>query len=103
MISEKTHIGISEATSSTQSKLSRSKAWARIPCASPRMRSSYVLTTRGVKPLLTSARRRVWAGGSVSSIDFRASTSSGVRSSSDVPPSSDEYASQSFDTWTMSS
>ena len=58
---------------------------------------------RGVKPLLTSARSRVCGGGSVSSIDLRASTSSGVRSSSDVPPSSDEYVSQSFDTWTMSS
>ena len=32
-----------------------------MPRASPRIRSSYVLTTRGVKPLLTSARSRVCA------------------------------------------
>ncbi len=64
MISEKTHIGISAATDSTQSNSSRSNAVVRIPRARPRIRSSYVLITRGVKPLLTSAahprvRRRI--------------------------------------------
>ena len=73
------------------------------PRASPRIRSSYVLTTRGVKPLLTSPRIRVCGGGSVSIIDLRASSSSGVRSWSDVPPSSDENVSQSFETATTSS
>ena len=67
------------------------------------MRSSYVFTTRGVKPLLTSARSRVCGGGSVSIIDRRASSSSGVRSCSDVPPSSDENVCQSFDTARTSS
>ena len=98
MISEKTHIGISEATSSTQSNSACSNAAARMPRASPLIRSSYVLTTRGVKPLLTIARSRVCGGGSVSIIDFRASISSGVRSWSDVPPSSEENVSQSFET-----
>ena len=59
--------------------------------------------TRGVKPLLTIARIRVCGGGSVSSIDLRASSSVGVRSWSDVPPSSLEYVSQSFETATTSS
>ena len=40
MISEKTHIGISAATDSTQSNASCSNAWARMPRASPRIRSS---------------------------------------------------------------
>ena len=61
------------------------------------------MITRGVKPLLTIARMRVWAGGSVSSIDLRASSSAGVRSCSDVPPSSFENVSQSFETATTSS
>jgi hypothetical protein len=103
MISEKTHIGISAATASTQSNDSRSNAASRIPRASARIRASYVLITRGVNPLLTIARIRVWAGGSVSSIDLRASSSAGVRSCSDVPPSSFEYVSQSFETATTSS
>ena len=103
MISEKTHIGISAATDSTQSNSSRSNAVVRIPRARPRIRSSYVLITRGVKPLLTSPRIRVCGGGSVSSIDFRASSSSSVRSWRDVPPSSLENVSQSFETETTSS
>ena len=65
---------------STQSNASCSNAASRIPRASSRIRSSYALMTRGVKPLLTIARIRVCGGGSVSSIDFRASSSSGVRS-----------------------
>ena len=40
MISEKTHIGSSAATDSTQSNASCSKAVARIPRARPRIRSS---------------------------------------------------------------
>ena len=56
----------------------------------------------GVNPLLTMARSRVWAGGSMSSIDLRASICSGVRSCSDVPPSSEEYLRQSFEAATTS-
>ena len=59
MISEKTHIGSSAATSSTQSNRSLSNARARISRASPRIRSSYAFTTFGVNPLLTIARMRV--------------------------------------------
>ena len=40
MISEKTHIGISDGDVSTQSNASCSNAWARIPRARPRIRSS---------------------------------------------------------------
>ena len=71
--------------------------------ARARIRSSYAFTTRGVKPLLTSARMRVCAGGSVSIIERRAASSTGVRSWSEVPPSSDEKVSHSLATRTTSS
>jgi hypothetical protein len=60
-------------------------------------------TARGVKPLETIARSWLWRGGSMSIIDLRASISSGLRSCSDVPPSSDENVSQSRCTVWMSS
>ncbi len=67
------------------------------------MRSSYAEIARGVNALLTIERRRVWYGGSASSIDMRASTCSGVRSMSDVPPRALENVSQSLDAATTSS
>ena len=64
---------------------------------------SYAATARGVKPLFTIARRLECLGGSVSSIDLRASIWSGSRSSSAVAPVSDEKVRQSFSTATTSS
>ena len=62
-------MGSSAATDSTQSSSPRPTAVSRMSRARARIRSSYAFTTRGVKPLLTSARMRVCAGGSVSIIE----------------------------------
>ncbi len=66
------------------------------------MRSVNVRTARGVKSRLTIARSALWGGGSMSSIDLRASSSSGPRSSSEVPPRSEEKVRQSLATAVMS-
>ena len=78
-------------------------ARSRMCVVSSRSRPSYAATARGVKPRFTSARRRVCRGGSVSSIDLRASIASGSRSSSAVAPVSDEYVAVSLCTATRSS
>ena len=101
-ISANTRIGRFAATSSTNSTSPFSSASSRTASKSSRMRSVKTRTARGVKSRLTIARSALCGGGSMSIIDLRASSSSGSRSWSEVPPSSEEKVRQSLATAVMS-
>ena len=103
MISANTRIGISELISATKSNSPCGSARSSTSLATRRTWSSHTCTARGVKRRLTIARSSSWRGGSMSIIDLRASTCSGSRSSSDVPPSSEENVCTSRWTARMSS
>ena len=78
------------------SRSSRSEAISRVAC-------SYSATLPGVKAALTSRRSRVCSGGSVSSIDRRASSASGSRSKRSTCSAADENVAGSLEMATMSS
>ena len=61
-------MGSGAATSRTRSHEPRSHTASMIESHTRRMRSSLSRTRRGVKPLLTSLRRRRWSGSSMSII-----------------------------------
>jgi hypothetical protein len=103
-ISANTCIGISDEISRTKSNRSGPDSAVSITAfATVRIWSIQTPTARGVKRLLISPRSWSWRGGSMSIIDLRASIWSGRRSSSEVPPISDENVSVSRCTWRMSS
>ena len=99
----KTVIGISELIASTKSNSCCGSASSRTIFVTARTCSSQTPMARGVKRRLTIPRSSSWRGGSMSIIDLRASTCSGSRSSSEVPPISDENRAGSRCTSRMSS
>ena len=89
-ISANTCIGISDEISATKSNSPLGSASSRTRSQTVRTDSSHTWTARGVNRRAISPRSSSWRGGSMSIIDLRASSCSASRSSSDVPPISDE-------------
>ena len=97
-----TRIGSSFAISSMKSNSPIGRARSRITRVSSRSAVSYAFTARGVNGGPTSPRRRVCRGGSVSSIERRATIISSSRSSR-FAPCAEEYVFVSRETATTSS
>jgi hypothetical protein len=89
-ISANTCIGISDEISRTKSNSPFGSARSSTSRVTLRTLSSHTPTARGVKRRAISPRSSSWRGGSMSIIDLRASIWSSSRSSSEVPPISDE-------------